>query len=729
MYRKKPKAILSYLLVVVLFMSLPGSTAFAVGDRLEVEPASIESAPSALAAPTPSSPLIHTIEFDFGEDSIEATLLVEDGDALGELPAPEYPGYVFLGWFSDLVDGVEVTGATIPDEDMILHAQWGTRDAVSFDLQESSSVSTRTAEQDSSPPVDALSSPVMRTVTFNSHGGSVVAAITVEQGQPIGALPNSTRVDHSLAGWYTAPAGSIGSRVLPTTVITDDITLHARWQFVPTRVIGVTLPAIGTMDRGQQRTLQPTFQPSNFTRNRTAVTWHSSNTRVAVVNNNGLLRPVGRGTATISVTARTDGGAAVTARQTVTVRQRATGITTVHSLRMVRGGSAWLPAIVQPLNANNRAVTYSSSNPRVVSISARGEMRARAAGTARVTVRSADGGHVAHATVRVVPQAVRLRDFRIHNPSDRILNVGGRTRLWVDPVPATATNFMPRFSSNNNAVATVDRTGTITAVGNGTARITVEQGSITRSIIVRVGTVRTVCVTLNFRQATVIEGTTFQVRTNLRPANISPNTIRWSSNNTGVATVNANGLVRGVREGRATITATTWDNRRAHIVIMVRARAFSYVQNVGLRFTSPPQRRRSTEGIVLHHTVGNINVHQTHRIHIDRGMWGIAYHFLIDRQGRVWQGRPLDTGGGHVRGALNERTIGIAWVGNFENEHLTPAARTSGERLIGDILRAYPSIRWIHGHRDLRTHVDRNQTATACPGRNFPTQHFRRLLR
>jgi len=414
-------------------------------------------------------------------------------------------------------------------------------------------------------------------------------------------------------------------------------------------VTAVTLPNSRTFETGQRHQLSPTFTPSNFNETETTITWRSSNPRIATVNDRGQVNPLRRGTTTISVTVQTTSGARVSASTRVTVRVRATGVRTLQSLRMVRGRTVSLPATVQPFDSHNRQRRFSSSNTRVVSINnTTGRMTARAVGSARITVRSVDGSHTARFTVHVVPRAVRLQTFRIPNPRvDRGVRIGGTIRIRVNPIPANATHFMPRFTSSNPSIARVDRTGTVTGLRDGTVRITARQGNISRSVRVHVGATR----------------------------------------------------------------------------------PFYYVQNVNLRFRGTLTRRSSTTGIVLHHTVGNINIRQTHDIHLRRGMRGVAYHFLIDRQGVVWQGRPLNMAGGHVRGNLNNTTIGVAWVGNFENEQLTPAARAAGEKLIRDILRTHPDVRWIHGHRDLRTRIDSSQSATACPGRNFPTQHFRNLLR
>ena len=66
------------------------------------------------------------------------------------------------------------------------------------------------------------------TVTFNSQGGSAVPSMTVQSGQPIGQFPpRPTKPGHSFAGWFTAVTG--GTQVTVNTIVTSNMTLHARW--------------------------------------------------------------------------------------------------------------------------------------------------------------------------------------------------------------------------------------------------------------------------------------------------------------------------------------------------------------------------------------------------------------------------------------------------------------------------------------------------------------------
>lgn len=113
-------------------------------------------------------------------------------------------------------------------------------------------------------------------------------------------------------------------------------------------------------------------------------------------------------------------------------------------------------------------------------------------------------------------------------------------------------------------------------------------------------------------------------------------------------------------------------------------------------------------------------VAEVKRWHVkDRGWSDIGYHFLIDRDGTVVKGRPLEKVGAHVQGR-NTGTIGISLFGGhgsaatdkFE-EHFTPEQNAALLGLITDLRKQYPTIAQISGHNQW--------AAKACPGFNVPS--------
>ena len=113
-------------------------------------------------------------------------------------------------------------------------------------------------------------------------------------------------------------------------------------------------------------------------------------------------------------------------------------------------------------------------------------------------------------------------------------------------------------------------------------------------------------------------------------------------------------------------------------------------------------------------------VAEVKRWHVeDRGWKDIGYHFLIDRDGKVMAGRPLQTVGAHTQGH-NTGTIGISLFGGHGSaatdafaENYTPEQDKALRDLIAHLRANYPSIAKVSGHNQY--------AAKACPGFNVPT--------
>ena len=148
-------------------------------------------------------------------------------------------------------------------------------------------------------------------------------------------------------------------------------------------------------------------------------------------------------------------------------------------------------------------------------------------------------------------------DVRL-NTHTASLNAGEQVTLTAQVLPTTATDQTVTWASGNDAVATVSG-GVVTGVGTGTATITVttNDGGLTDTCTVSVVT-RAQSVSLNRSTASIDEGDTLTLTATVLPADASDKTVSWSSSKTSVATVSG-GVVTGVGEGTATITATTND--------------------------------------------------------------------------------------------------------------------------------------------------------------------------
>lgn len=145
-------------------------------------------------------------------------------------------------------------------------------------------------------------------------------------------------------------------------------------------------------------------------------------------------------------------------------------------------------------------------------------------------------------------------------PASLNLSIGSGFQLSTIVNPSNATNKTVTYSSSNTAVVAVNQVGFVTAVSPGTALITVttEDGGFTSQSSVTV--VQPVTgITLTPESSTLNAGATLQMISTIIPVNASNTSVIYQSDNPAVATINAAGIVTGVSEGMATITATTVD--------------------------------------------------------------------------------------------------------------------------------------------------------------------------
>ncbi len=104
------------------------------------------------------------------------------------------------------------------------------------------------------------------------------------------------------------------------------------------------------------------------------------------------------------------------------------------------------------------------------------------------------------------------------------------------------------------------------------------------------------------------------------------------------------------------------------------------------------------------------------RFHRDNRGWGdIGYHYIIDRAGRIWEGRPIGFQGAHV-GNHNEGNIGVLLLGNFDQQSPSTRQLESLNSYLNSLMRTHRvPINRIATHREWET------ASTACPGATLQT--------
>ncbi|MBO4946523.1 MAG: Ig-like domain-containing protein [Lachnospiraceae bacterium] len=331
-------------------------------------------------------------------------------------------------------------------------------------------------------------------------------------------------------------------------------------------VTGVSITSANgsnTVNAGDTLQLTAKVSPSNASD--TSVTWSSSSTGIAKVSTAGLVTGVAAGTAVI--TAKANDGSNKSATFTVTVTKKVIKVTKISlsasTLLTKVGRTEKITATVTPTNADNRAVTWSSSAPTVASVDQSGNIIAKSVGNATITVTAKDGSGVT-ATCWVNVTDIKVTGITL-NKTTLNIKTGATEQLTAKVQPTDATNSKVTWSSSVEGVATVDPTGKVTAIKAGTTVITAtakDDSGISASCTVQVTvpTVKVTGITLNKTTASVVKGKTVALTATVTPDTATDKTIKWTTSNKNVATVSTDGVVTAKAAGTATITATAADD-------------------------------------------------------------------------------------------------------------------------------------------------------------------------
>ncbi len=326
-----------------------------------------------------------------------------------------------------------------------------------------------------------------------------------------------------------------------------------------------------TLNDGTSATLTASIKPDNVSI--TSLNWRSTNKKVATVNENGVIKAVGPGTCKIVATTKDTGKKAVckvTVVETPVKRVKLSRST----LTLAMNKTYTLKATTVPSYATNQKMTWTTSNKKIVRVSKTGKIRAVAPGTATVTVISQDGGHKATCTVTV--KRPKIQSLATEQTTME-MGLGTKQAIVLIPTPAGASTTKVKYVSSNKSVAKVSSSGVVSAVGEGTAIITITPndggGGRGTMVVVKVERKDVVGIKLDRNLMTMNVGNTTKLKATILPEDATNQSVTWTSSNTNVCTVDKNGNVKAVGTGTCRITCTSndpYNSARASCWVTVR---------------------------------------------------------------------------------------------------------------------------------------------------------------
>lgn len=284
-------------------------------------------------------------------------------------------------------------------------------------------------------------------------------------------------VEYSGGGGYLT-AKEAGSGTLTVSLSGDSsvkkeisVTVLAKDSFSATSVTIPDAPDMLPLGASADLTANYTLAGSVVLTNpQKAVTWTSSDPKVLYVSPGGKVTAVGSGSATVTASV---GGASVAKTITVTAAEEpkdtVTSITlNKYSLTLYVGEMGeQLAATILP-EGSTASVVWQSSNPNVATVTEKGLVQAVTPGTSVITA-TAGGRHVS-CIVSVLAARVRVTGVSFDETEHKI-PVRGTAKLTATIAPADATVKTLVWTSDDSGIASVSRTGIVTAVSVGTTKI------------------------------------------------------------------------------------------------------------------------------------------------------------------------------------------------------------------------------------------------------------------
>ena len=207
-------------------------------------------------------------------------------------------------------------------------------------------------------------------------------------------------------------------------------------------------------------------------------------------------------------------------------------------------------------------LTWVSDNEAVATVDAQGRVTAKAVGTANITVSTLHG---VEATCTVTVTNDTVTPSVTMDKTELNLVAGESDTLVITVSPSSETAI---YASSDETVATIDSTGKVTALKAGTATVTAtlaDGTSVSCTVTVEAAPVEEK-VTLNATKLSLTPGGSATIVATVTPAGT---TVNFSSNDTDVATVDANGKVTAVGEGTAEIIVATAAGKTAICTVTV----------------------------------------------------------------------------------------------------------------------------------------------------------------
>ena len=301
------------------------------------------------------------------------------------------------------------------------------------------------------------------------------------------------------------------------------------------------------------------------------ITWSSINNNIATVSSDGLITGIDYGKTQIIATA-IDGTNKII---NVTVQGDEIPVTGINlndsKLSIALNNHEKISYTIYPKNATNQKIIWSSSDERIASVDAYGNVYGISTGTVTIMAMTDDGEFTSQMVVDVyVPKIAVVETDLILSKTSVTLKAGKTANVDATVLPNNATDKTVNWVSSDSTIASVSG-GMIygKTPGNVTITATTNNSRITKTINVTVTEVPINSISLSDTNYKLGISSVKQLYVTYNPSNANNKNVTWRSTDSSVASVNNSGLVTAHRVGSTEIIAETNNGKVAKCKITV----------------------------------------------------------------------------------------------------------------------------------------------------------------
>ncbi|MBR1560206.1 MAG: leucine-rich repeat protein [Clostridia bacterium] len=387
------------------------------------------------------------------------------------------------------------------------------------------------------------------------------------------------------AGLVTPVAAGTAKITVPVGKKKRTLTLTVVDPAMPTKLRFAEASLTLDMGTAESLTLKPILEPVGTARS--DIEWKSSSAKVATVDQSGVVRPLKTGSVTITATAKKN----KKAKGTVKLKIIDSTIPTKLSL-VDMSGAALTGTVEQDYNATLQIgvrmqpdnavsdITWKSSSSKIAEVDANGLVKPVKVGTVTITATSVKNKS-AKASVKLkivdptMPTQVVLTDAQGNAlPATLEIDLLDAPRLIAQLLPAGTAQSDIAWKSSSDKIATVDANGNVKPVKAGSVTITAtatknKKAAKVKLKIADLHAPTALTVSAPAQEVAVGGRLALTVAADAKRLPVVT-TYTWTSGSKGVATVDGSGVVTGVKPGKAKITVTAANKKKATYTVIVK---------------------------------------------------------------------------------------------------------------------------------------------------------------